>query len=338
MNQPKDVESIIEEMFQQPMLDTAQETGKVQRLNISQTINNHIISLRRAYADGCNIIIVCIVENSEEGTYLEHLTTLNDSQDNFYPDANSHYNGIDGLTQLVTLYFDATGSRGNAEELNLHLEIDTAAGNANNPHARFMRGGGVSGSWSSSGGLVHRVSGQAPPSPEEIRAVRRKVLAQQGQEVETFVFDFTVPFTPARIAEPNQTVEANGTAVTLDRVIIAPSSNKIYLHATSGKEATRMFTPMQGVLNVPGEMLGAELQLSRSSGEATEFRCTNELYGKEGEWTITITQVRGYPIPTSAPVLDKDGKPDMKFYRRFREGFNTLLGPWVFKFTVPPAD
>ena len=60
---------------------------------------------------------------------------------------------------------------------------------------------------------------------EEAQAEAPTVYTPEPAEkvIGPFTFDFTIPFYPAQVVEPQQTVSANGYTITLDRVAVAPS-------------------------------------------------------------------------------------------------------------------
>lgn len=100
----------------------------------------------------------------------------------------------------------------------------------------------------------------------------------------TVTFDFSVPFHPARIAYPHQTITVDGQSVTLDRVDISPSEARVYLH---------------GGPKVPGSpnTLKVGQTSIHDNGWQPSTRYTTDadflydvpLYDQQGEWTFTIT-------------------------------------------------
>lgn len=143
---------------------------------------------------------------------------------------------------------------------------------------------------------THTLSVQVPVTLSDMSHVTPTVTHQDSNSksftvnprqvrTSTATFAFTVPFHPARIAYPHQTITVDGQSVRLDRVDISPSEARVYLH---------------GGPKVPGsptKLQVGNLSVSDWSGWQPSTRYTSDadfsydipLYDQQGEWTFTIT-------------------------------------------------
>ena len=137
-----------------------------------------------------------------------------------------------------------------------------------------------------------------------------------------FVFDFEIPVRPAPIVEVNQTVEADGVALTLERVADSPArpearvcygaADMDYDWYISGEEG-----PSNGVAG-----LGFEPGLGESRACSTMLLPDS----LEGRSTVTVDRVDG--TPRCPPDDDSGCRVDPSRVKTFE-------GPWTFEFTAP---
>ena len=137
-----------------------------------------------------------------------------------------------------------------------------------------------------------------------------------------FVFNFKVPVRPAPIVEVNQTVEANGVALTLERVADSPArpearvcygaADMDYDWFISGEEG-----PSNGVAG-----LGFEPELGENRACSTVLLSDS----LEGRSTVTVDTIDG--TPRCRPDDDSGCRVDPGRVK-------TIEGPWTFEFTVP---
>ncbi len=137
-----------------------------------------------------------------------------------------------------------------------------------------------------------------------------------------FVFSFEIPVRPAPIVKVSQTVEADGVALTLERVADSPArpearicygaADMDYDWYISGEEK-----PSNGVAG-----LGFEPELGESRACSTMLLPDS----LEGRSTVTVDSV--YGTPRCPPDDDNGCKVDPGRVKTFE-------GPWTFEFTVP---
>ena len=141
-----------------------------------------------------------------------------------------------------------------------------------------------------------------------------------------FEFRFSVPFIPARVAEVNQMVSAEGIDITLQEVRVTPAgADATFLVETEQPIPDDLSWQVVAAFdinsNIPLEDWEERLLQTRRTGRG--FPSTDglwaagvddNLYEGHGEWTLTIS--------------------------RFEDVSQTeeIKGPWVFKFEVPPLD
>ena len=143
--------------------------------------------------------------------------------------------------------------------------------------------------------------------------------AAQRPVMRPFVFDLKAPVRPAPTIEVNQTVQRNGVAITLSRVVNSPAKTYAFL----------CFDPPQGEYDLPVVQTGfmglggghlAEIPVNHPAdvGGATQKGCATyhfgkTLYDQPGRHSLTVTEL---------VANDQDVRGSVK-------------GPWRFRFEVP---
>lgn len=143
-----------------------------------------------------------------------------------------------------------------------------------------------------------------------------------------WIFDFTTPVIPGRIAEVNKTVTANGIAVQLDRVVITLSAARVYFRF-----------PADG--NPPAPAAGAVMRLT-TLGWSSDWGWLYWLpWLPQSPRVAWLTEDNTYAYDFPMPPHDKRGpwKLTFKEFQIFRPGIDSeqthWTGPWVFRFKVP---
>ena len=136
-----------------------------------------------------------------------------------------------------------------------------------------------------------------------------------------FVFDFEIPVRPAPVIETNQTVEAEGVPVTLERVVNSPARPKAKICYRSPDTAYDW--------NIYGEGFGFDMSGWGDGPEIGENRaCTTMLLAEslKGRSTVTVDRLEGAP---GCPPGDDNGCsiPQSRVKK--------IEGPWIFEFTAP---
>ena len=137
-----------------------------------------------------------------------------------------------------------------------------------------------------------------------------------------FVFDFEIPVRPAPIVEVNQTVEADGVALTLERVADSPARPEARVcYGAADMDYDWFITgeedPSNGVAG-----LGFEPGLGEDRACAVLTLSDN----LDGRSTVTVDTIDG--VPRCPPGDDNGCRVDPSRVQTFR-------GPWTFEFTAP---
>lgn len=175
-----------------------------------------------------------------------------------------------------------------------------------------------------------------------------------------FKFDFSLPFFPARIIEVNQTIEAEGTAITLERISIAPSGVQAHLLVPRPAEDTpRTVVQVQARLDTPdcpyrfGHGSATYVlpgQISASCSFPDSHFDEAPLYKQGGEWSLTLNGMQYRDASQRMPPLPgvvSDPRNGMVGARGVwvpagepmptLPGHTAIPGEWAFNFTVPPT-
>lgn len=172
------------------------------------------------------------------------------------------------------------------------------------------------------------------------------------EAVGSFTFSFSVPFTPARVARLNQTVATNGTALTLDRVVVSPSEAVAHLRLYNSEDS---IIGLKATLFLTGLPIGLPLHMSSSGKDGTVVSYQGSLYEAvgtivsypgslyeaDGEWQISVTELTACDAAKVQEITFGEAMADGSLPEQARERALALMkivsGPRVFSFTVPPA-
>ena len=128
-----------------------------------------------------------------------------------------------------------------------------------------------------------------------------------------FEFDFRVQVYTGKVLELDQSVESDGTTVTLERVVVTPVETRIILRGVGPNAAATLEAGRSEYRLSPR---GA-VPLQWTPGSAWSYSSPENLVNEKGEWVVTVTP--GPPVPPdvapSVPVVTG--------------------GPWIFRFTLP---
>jgi hypothetical protein len=306
---------VMSRLFQQEAgLRHVEQAGLVQELNLSQTVDGITVTLERAYADANRIVIGFTISGPASQRYDSRQVMLTDAAGTIFPEGPLMY-GVTGKSDILevelppgeggyVISFDAAAIQGTPSVLHLRLVMDVeefvlppnAPELSPTPDSPLAEPPDV---------MVVVLEPLPTPAPEAI--------------VGPFTFDFSVPFIPGHTVEVQQTVEAVGVAVRLERVVVTPSETRVILCFKPPDGVSKDWVPIITLDTGNGQELsgGVSSQLSGTSEEI----CYRDIYldaltGQSGTWTLTVTELVGFDL--------------------VRPGEQTrLAGPWVFRFVVP---
>ncbi|RLC69329.1 MAG: hypothetical protein DRI52_09120 [Chloroflexi bacterium] len=302
---------VMSRLFQQEAgLRHVEQANMVQELNLSQTVDGVTVTLERAYADANRIVIGFTIKSPPGQRYDAYHLTLTDAAGTVFPSTVGY--GAAGQSDIFNvslppgegayiLSFDAAAVTGVPEELDLRLVMEV--GELVLP---------------SDACEASPTSDSPPAEPPDSMVVMLEPLPTPTI-VGTLTFDFSVPFIPGRVAEVNQTVEAAGVAVCLERVVVTPSETRAYLRFDSPGGVETRWTPI-ALLKAPGdgdeESEGYPAYSGNDDPPGYQYGFLAPLYERQGEWTLTVTELVGTELVP--PYSDVQ-----------------LAGPWVFRFRIP---
>ncbi len=288
-----------------------EEAQLAQEVNLSQTLDGVTVTLERAYADANEIIIGYTVKGLTDQKLHFSRINLTDEQGTVFSEMAGA--GVTGVSDILGVRvqlppgegayvtaFDASPVKGTPASLRLHLTMHLAK-------------------------LVP--ADQAPPAPtiplpepSNSTVVIAPAMTLREEVVGgPFTFNFSVPFIPGRVAEVNQTVEAAGVAMRLERVVVTPSEARAIL-CFDPPGGNKVWTLIAALETGHGQEVsgGFVSRLEGVNGEdCHRVSYPNPLTSRSGLWTLTVTELVGTD-------LSKQPSEDVR-----------LAGPWVFRFRVP---
>ncbi|HEY0070532.1 MAG TPA: DUF4179 domain-containing protein [Chloroflexia bacterium] len=315
-----------------PDLEYVERLGT--KLDISQTVSGYTVTLQRAYADANQIVVVYTVAGPDSNiTGVVGNTLVDRDSPAVFAPMFGYADPADAQPGTYAYVFDASALDKLPSELHLSLSFELGKGKGIGSDLPATPSVKDETNFNEIiGSRLFSDTGQL--TPEDL-------LQPFGLEIIAgpFQFDFAVPVSTSgtSVVPVGQTVDAAGMKITLDKLVVTPGEARLTFsfEAPAGDS-----TPWQPVLTVeagdynsddkPGD-LRIETDSSVGKGSWT-YSLIAPLTGKQGEWTVTISELRaGHGIDL------KDGGP-ADFSDPTQNDTRTLAGSWVFKFTVPPAQ
>lgn len=317
---------VVSRLFQQEAgLRHVEQANLVQELNLSQTIDGVTVTLERAYADANRIVVGFTIKDPNGQRYDAHHLTLTDMAGTVFSGTIGF--GVTGQSDILkvslppgegayVLAFDAAPVEGAPAELDLRLEMEVVEAlplDAFEPPPTLI----------------------GPPDEPPASMVVEALPVPEGDIVALFTFEFSVPFIPGRVAEVNQTVEAAGIPICLERVVVTPSETRAYLRLDSPGGAEMRWIPT-AMLKAPGDE-ESQNHFAYSANDDPpihRYAFLAPLYERRGEWTLTVTELVGTAIERLESQILRQA--DSAVVSVDAAEFQTrLAGPWVFRFRVP---
>jgi dipeptidyl aminopeptidase/acylaminoacyl peptidase len=161
---------------------------------------------------------------------------------------------------------------------------------------------------------LHTVPHPPPPEqPDAVESVELEPLAV-GAIVGPSTFGFRPPFIAGRTVEVQQTAEAGGVAITLEKVVVTPSETQATLCFVS-RDRSKEWLLVAG----DGQYLSdgnTSQRLAASGEECHRLVYSGALTGRFGRGMLKVTELVGF---------DPTGQGEQ----------TRLAGPWVFRFRLP---
>lgn len=124
-------------------------------------------------------------------------------------------------------------------------------------------------------------------------------------------FDLVIPVHRSQVLNPQQVVEADGVAVTLERVVVSPTETRVYLRGLEGQ--------IEAELMVPGQQAAVVHNSCTAFDDGLTTCSYREGLGKAaGDWNLLVK------------------KPEGLFVIEGGEARMLADGPWEFHFSVLP--
>jgi len=260
---------VMRELFQK-FAGHIENKGLVQELNISQTIDGVTVSIERAYADS-NVILLGYMVSGPAKNYGMSIGELSTVDGYVFP-------GMVGFSTAPGAE-SFTGEWGDNERRAYIIEYDASkfAGTPAELNLKY-----------------------------EINISERTALGGEGKTVGPFILEFTLPLNSGKTIEVNQTVEANGIPITLEKVEISPWVTRVDYKFTETNPTAAIMN-----LEIPTGNQDCKPFITSQSGQYFLGDYTD----KHGDCTVTISELVLEPGPGNEN--------------------NRISGPWVFHFQVP---
>lgn len=276
-------------------LSQVESTGLGHSLNLSQTNEDVTVTLVWGYADENRVAVGYVIETGSDEVYEPKQFTLTDQQ---------------GQVFTPTAGLGATGDA-------------------------VMRGHP-----SSSGESGYVFSFTTPPitgKPNALNLNLELVLTSVDDSAVTqpFNFNFSLPYTPGRVAEPMQSVTFNDITVSLEKVIVTPSDLTAVICFDSPDNDFVDWLPISHI------SAGGDRELMATVGTQRAIEGTNcttngyfpSLYETEGVWQLTVTELVGFKKPppgTTGIFTCEENETNEYCPQQLR-----IQGEWVFEYEMP---
>jgi hypothetical protein len=313
-------------LFQhEPGLEYVAQADLVQELALSQSVDGVTVALERAYADANRIIVGFMVQDADDQRrYRPRHLKLTDAAGTVFRGTFGY--GVTGQSDLfgVSLSpgegayvynFDASAVIGTPENLELRLVVELEESALPPDAVRPSAAPTGPPAESPQPGVAGHVVGYLRSSPDEPPQpiVTGLQSTPVGVVVGPFAFDFSLPLIPGRTVDVQQTAEAAGVAITLEKVVVTPSEMQATLCLVPPDASREWLLIADGGEDRYG---GTTSALGERGAECHRLIYWGALTGRFGKGTLKVTELVGFD-PTG------------------QGGQTRLAGPWVFHFRLP---
>lgn len=276
-------------------LNQVESTGLGHPLNLSQTNEDVTVTLAWGYADENRVAVGYGIETVSDESYEPKQFTLTDQE---------------GRVFNPTAGLGATG------------------------------GAVIVGEPATPGESDFVFSFETPPitgKPDAIYLNLELVLTSVDGSVVTqpFNFNFSLPYTPGRIAEPMQSVIFNDISVSLEKVVVTPSDVTAVICFEPPDNDFVDWLPISQI------SAGVDREFMATVGKqraTKETNCTTNgyfpsLYEAEGVWQLTVTELVGFKNPppgTTGVFTCEENETNEYCPQQLR-----IQGEWMFEFEIP---
>ena len=176
--------------------------------------------------------------------------------------------------------------------------------------------------------------------PDALNLNLKLVLVSVAGSVvtEPYNFNFNLPYTPGRTAEPTQAVTFNDITVSLKKVVATPSDLTAVICFDAPDNDFEKWLPISQISVSREEELMATVGTQR---EIEDTNCTTNgyfpsLYEANGVWQLTITELVGFKDTSLPPGIDPGviicSETEKNEYcpEQLR-----IQGEWMFEFEMP---
>lgn len=289
-------------------------------LNLRQTIEGYTVNVQWAYADANRVSVGFTVStdaNTEYTNLSPRTVELTDDEGNSFPLSGGFGSGVEDNVSGNVYSFDLSALDEVPEALNLRLELDV----------------------------------------EVITALQRTLVPTPDWDAWAegpygpFVFEFSIPTSPARVYIEPQTVEGNDIPVTLREFVVTASQTRAVVCFEPPDPEYDSWVPIVA-LRLDGENpVGEDVAVGGSKHDEPNCYTTlynTSLYDLQGEWTVEVTELVGM----RTQLTDEDSAAMREAGEVFESGNVTgialpegglealdlqfrIAGPWSFTFNLP---
>lgn len=152
------------------------------------------------------------------------------------------------------------------------------------------------------------------PVPSSMEEAEKGWRVEQKPPIGPLTFDFEIPVKPVPVIEVNQKVEANGVALTLERVVNSPGRPQAIICIEPPNNDYDWMPWVKHTGFASDEPI---------TPRRVEGNCWSAALGDpvDGPSSVTVTEIWGPPLSEKAAKEDEDGKE--------------IQGPWTFEFEAP---
>ena len=250
-----------------------EQTGLVQDMDMSQTITGVTVRLERAYADS-NVVLIGYSAGLTDRLNIPGIATLTTADGQV----------LDGMMGMG--------------------EVNTGSLSIFNSASCF--------SFDAS-----KITGSPSELSLTLKIDYARLQADNPDEINQkpigpFIFNFNLPFHAGKMIDINQTVEAAGIPVTLEKVVISPYETRAVFQILPSEKVQDKLIPVVSMVLPSGKSADAGSAFSLDPVHQVFF--TGDYTGEHGTGTLTLSE--------------------MVFCANLG-GVQRLSGPWVFHFKVP---
>ncbi|MBN9389023.1 MAG: hypothetical protein J0I20_13435 [Chloroflexi bacterium] len=169
------------------------------------------------------------------------------------------------------------------------------------------------------------------PGPADTLTAQTVTAEKAGQTITgPFSLEFTAKLAPVRILEPKQTVKASGGTATLEKIVITPMTERLFISGFNHEPDLRLQLVAGDAVYNPGALPENQTSCGKEPNGWVSCNLEPGTLEKQADWQIVLRRGADIPFPTPQPCPEC-APPATLPTPEFSPTPLGPGGPWIFR-------